>query len=303
MNKTEFLQIRDCRRMIINICCNIYDNYLHKIDNLWDELIKKDCLYKIGENGNKIIQEAELCRIKKNWIRFRDLLLYLENILHDYLKTKFFIRQSWQDYIRAKNYEILRERDTKIMDLLENSVDMSRIEILKGGTEGCGIKIREKQSLFHLFSMENPWLESINFVRNNGHCHYDHIVQLGFGGGFLTGWFDIIFPGSTVDIYLPNLDIFDAVLNNICLDEILKINRFNFIYDPTGLNFLKKVYSMYPETGVFIDYNELRAMLGSTDQAENLKKFIYANINNIRRNNSKESDVGSKIWVVANKHL
>lgn len=303
MDKNEFLQIRECRCEIIRICQKIYDFDFDRLDIEWKDNLEHILWKNIKEK--RLLLEANNCVCKKNWIRFRDMLIHLDDILREKLKDNFTVKQSWHYDIWDKNFDIIKKKNEKIADLLKESVDRARIDILDGGTEGYGIRIHEKQSAFNLFSMENPWLESANFLRGKDNDRYHDIFQFGFGGGFVTGWLNKIFPESNLYVYIPNMDIFKAVLQNICLDNILTNKKLNFIYDPSGLEFLKKINNSHcPDSGIFIDYNELRALTGSLEVAEKTKNIYKKLISQSRKVCSKEKNIGHRIYsIVKNQSM
>jgi len=237
------------------LCQQIYDFDLSQFREKWDHLQGMLVNGQLEAETEKISEEICYCIEKRNWIRLTELFLYLDDVIKKVLKQECTAMQDWHGSIWQKNLSALKEKDEGLADLIQASEKRSGIEIHPGGTEGCKILIHDKEKTVQLFSADNPWLVSAEYFRYSQAKEYSDIYLWGFGGGFLTGWVQKKFPQASIHVYLYNLDIFYAVLYNICLDDILADSKTKFTYDPTALKFIQAVHNIDADEkyGIFMD--------------------------------------------------
>lgn len=238
MDKEEFLQFRKCRREIIRLCYNLYDYDTCGIEIKW-EIFSNNIKEILGKQLDSILYETYDNICKRNWIRVRDMLLCLDDVLRNRLKENCSEFQLWHDDIWEENCSLLKCNNAHLANKVLQIKDSPRIEVKAGGTESCIIRIHEKDTSFQLFSSENPWLEGMDRVALHVTQQHANIYQWGFNGGFLTGTMEERFPDADINVYVSNLDIFGAVLHNVYLADVLNNNKLHFFYDPTGLDFAK----------------------------------------------------------------
>lgn len=286
MDKEEFLQYRNCRREIIDMCYMIYHYDLYEIESKWKLLRKK--LSKFSDwQIEKALYKADESINKKNWIRTRDMLLYFDDYLRKTLKKNCLEFQLWREDIWKENLSILKKKSMYLAKKIECMEDTFRVDIKAGGTECCEIRIHEREIFYRLFSLENPWLESMKRLELCLNQKFRNIYQWGFNGGFLTGLLENKYCDANIYVYISNLDIFGAVLKNIYLKDVLDHEKLFFIYDPTGLEFANVVSNYYflENNKFFIDLIEYRAFVRGetalTDTYPNVqvkKKMIDTNL-------------------------
>lgn len=292
MDKKEFLQFRNCRREIIDMCYRIYQYDLCEIDSKW-KLFRKKMSDLSNSQIEKVLHETEESINKKNWIRTRDMLLYIDDYLRKTLKKNCLEFQIWREDIWKENLSVLKKKNMYLAEKIETMEDALRVEVKAGGTECCEIRIHEREIFYQLFSLENPWLESMKHLELCLKQQCNNIYQWGFNAGFLTGVLENIYYDANIYVYISNLDIFRAVLKNICLENILNNKKLFFIYDPTGLEFADIAASAcYDEKNIiFIDQIEYRAFV----RGEKVLTDIYLN------DQDKEKTLAADVGTVGRK--
>ena len=262
MNKEEFLQFRESRREIIEMCYSIYAYDVNAVEKKWEKF-SSGIKEIIGRQADALLNEAYDNMCKKNWIRVRDMLLSLDSFLRKKLKENCSVFPLWHDDIWKENWTLLKYKNAYLADKIFSVKDSSRIEVSAGGTECCVIRIHEKDITFQLFSSENPWLESEDRAAHYVSEQHAKVYLCGFNGGFLTGTIQRRFPDIELNVYISNLDIFSVVLHNICLADILGNEKLHLFYDPTGLDFRMIASASWLEenSAVIIDNVERRAFV------------------------------------------
>ena len=252
-----------------------------------------------NERLRLMLDEIRVCMKQCNFLRVRDILTYgVDLFLFQQLNN---LSQSEREKIikeaKYQNEQVLQTNYKNIWERLCAQNGGTRIECGYSGTENVSISVLEKKGKYRLFSDSNPWLESSGYVdamEVSGRIS-DEMCVLGFGGGYVIGELQKRYPKMKIKVFIPNLDIFEAVVAHISLSHILQNENLELHYEPIWLNFFAmKKESM--KTGIsfggFIDKQELRACVGSVGVAEQLME--YYNIGFERRMDTNE--IGKQIY-------
>lgn len=261
----EILCLRRLRYKIVQICELIYqqnwslvDENMEKICLEYTKILPKDC--------EDTINQCRICMQKRNAIRLRDLLL--QEVDFSIINQLFMVgendRKILTEKARKDNEEALMIYHKNVWRKVCNINSKQRIECDFVGTENVDIIIKGNEQEFRLFSIVNPWQEANNLVDNVAKRVFDQVYVLGFGGGFLIGELQRRFPNTKIKVYLPNMDIFYAVLQMIPIGNILRNNNLEFCCDPTCLLFLVTISELLKKNekiGICVDRQELKASM------------------------------------------
>ncbi len=274
------LVYRNLRRKIAGICDNIYQQKWNVVCIDWCDLRQE--LLQINPDNEKwfwIIRECNLCTEIGNFIYLHDLLIY---DVDAYIAQQLYglneeIRKFLSEEAKKKNREALEVRHKNISVLLYKENRLSRVKCFYMGTENISISIMERSKEFKLFSDTNPWMESISMVKTGSlqNSILEEICVLGWGGGHLIRELETRYPQAQINVYLPNMDIFETVMSNILVTDVLENEKMVLYFDPTGLDFLSVLEknAKRSEFGYFINRQELRACVKNLKAADGLIKF------------------------------
>jgi len=274
VNKKEIILFRQTRRRIVEICQKVYLHRWGEVNEYWMELKadihRFDCINAVRR---ELLDECDVCIAYKNYLRFYDLLVYEvdSDIAFCLASISKEVREQLSVEARRRNEEILRKFHYKIFALVHSESKMERIACSYTGNENVSIYIKEKESMYKLFSSANPWLESINLLNNREKEQVDEICVLGFCGGHLVAELARLYPQVRIKVYLPCIDIFKKVIEHIPICEILRNNNVQLCFDPTCLHFFMNVHENTERNKRFrfyINRPELRACVGDTDETE-----------------------------------
>lgn len=313
------LVYRNLRHKIAAICDNIYRQKWNTVCIDWSGLRQE--LLQINPDNEKwfwIIRECSQCVEKGNFFYLHDLLIY---DIDAYIAQQLYglneeIRKSLSEEAKKKNREALEIRHKNISVLLYKENGLSRVKCFYKGTENISISIMERGKEFKLFSDTNPWMESISMVKTGSlqNSILDEICVLGWGGGHLIRELETRCPQAQINVYLPNMDIFETVMSNILVADVLENEKMVLYFDPTCLDFLSALEknAKRSEFGYFINRQELRACVKNLKVTDGLIKVCSRKYDvDLTREtspcNTYESEdlasnkIGTKIYELCNK--
>lgn len=270
----EILILRQIRRRIVEICDCIYKqkwNLVNECLSILDlghaKLLSEHCACQ------DVLDQCKICVQKKNALRLRDLLMQELDfrIANQLLMINEKDRKVLIKKAKEENIAALEVHHIDIWKLIRNISSMPRIKYAYIGTENVAISIKENNQKFRLFSAKSPWIEANDLVDSLGNGPFEEIHVLGFAGGYLIGELLCKFPDTKIKVYLPNIDIFKSVIDNIPVSYILKNRNVRFCYDCTCMLFILTVKEMLQKNknlGVYIDSQEVRACRVEAAQLE-----------------------------------
>lgn len=233
MREKDVYLLRRVRREIVAICRKICLQEWTIVGKCWEtlELELTDSVLLKVIHGN-FLDECRACIVRKNYLRLYDLLRYeidldIADCLSHLSKED---RMEMSENARKKNEEVLSIHYKKIFESIQKVGESVRITFSYTGTENVNIFVREEEYQFQLFSSENPWLESANFADGIERDKLDEICVLGFGGGYLIQELERRFKHAKIKVYLPNIDIFKAVIDSIPVYEILQSKNLELYF-------------------------------------------------------------------------
>lgn len=277
MNEEEVLIVRKNRRRIAELCNDIFWGEWDTVCIQFHE-IEKDLAYVIKEDSKEweILRQCRQCMDKRNILRLRDLLVYeLDGVLAERL---FLLpekeRISLAHHAKAENEKVLHTYHPNIYDKLYRESE-NQIDYHYEGTDNVTLTAWENERSFRLFSNTNPWRESIDFVNYlaRGNKNPQEICVLGFGGGYTVGELIRRFPRTKIKVFLPNIDIFKMVIENILVNDILQNKNLEIYSDSMCLYFLLTVKEKAAKNDNFdfyIDRRELRVCVCDIIMLENI---------------------------------
>lgn len=274
----SILLCRKIKNDIAVICDYIYKKRLGIVRELWDQLERE--LKKIvleDEKFSKVLKEAEMCVCKGNYLRLHDLLTYEIDffLTHKLLTVSEEERKIFSEKAKKENEKELMLYHKELDMLSHKTYGLSNVECLYEGVENISIMIKENDNKFRLFSQINPWMESIGIINSKkSEVDFpDEIWVLGFGGGHMIKELGRRYPKTQIKVYIPNMNIFQTILFNMPLNEILTNKRIKLFYDPLCLDFiemLKANVALKAKKSIIIYFNrqEIRACYKSTMMEE-----------------------------------
>ncbi len=268
------LLLRRVRYLIVQFCQYIYAQQWDSVHEYWKDL-EQELAEIIPESGKShvALYESRECVEKQNYLRLCDLLVYeIDDYLLRLLQgTDEAVRKSLAEEARKENEQALAVYHGEILNLINKQKEERRIEYSYIGTENVCISVKdvEGEGRFRLFSIANPWLESVNIANTVKKIFLDEIHILGFGGGHLVNELARRYPDAKIRVYLPNLDVFKAVICSVPLSGILSNERINLFHDPScnGFFFALNMEKTDINFDAFIDRQELRASVGNAETA------------------------------------
>lgn len=296
------LILRQIRHRIVEICDFIYkqewdlvNEYLSALDLEYAKILSEYCEYR------ELFSQCRICAQKENAMRLRDLLVHELDFC---ISNQLFMvnekeRKILAEKARQENEEALEMCHKDIWELIQNKNSTPRIECAYVGTENVSISVKQNDCKFRLFSIMSPWIEANGLLDSLGNGSFEEIHVLGFGGGYLIGELQRKFREAKIKVYLPNIDIFQAVIHNISVSEILRNNNLKFYYDPACIIFIIALNGILKENkrvGIYIDQQELRSCRENVAQVEywvRMYKGEYSN-DDIAEKNETET-VGKRI--------
>lgn len=294
----DILSCRSIRRTIVHICECVYGQEYNLIYKYW-EAIEQEIMGAFPENERLylMLNEIRASMEQHNFLRVRDILTY-EVDLFLFKQLNNLSQSEREDLIKEakhQNEQVLQTYHKDIWELLCGEKDCTRIECDFSGTENVSISVLEKNIKYRLFSDTNPWLESSGYIdamEVSGRISNEMYV-LGFGGGYIIEELQKRYPKMRIKVFLPNLDIFGAVVEHISLAHILQSDNLELCYEPMWLRFftMKKEF-MKTDFGVFIDRQELRACVGSARVADQLTQYYNSEFGRIMN----ENQIGERIY-------
>lgn len=297
MEREKVLMMRQARRRIIEICEYIYMRKWDVVRKFWNSLEPELAgIFVANEEGCKTLEQCRECINKGNYLRLWDLLVYAADFyIMEYLNGLGETdRRLLSEEAKEKNQEVLAEYHGKIFELVSKEKETSRIECIYVGTENVSISVKEENQ-FRLFSSVNPWRESAGLINGMDKGDSDEVCVLGFGGGYTISEIERKYCGAKIKVYLPNLDIFKAVLCHIPVDTMLLNENLELYSDPLCLDFFSTIGRKLNENRnfkYFIDRQELKAGIGNGEIAEKVLKE-YQKIP--KRNSVMEGKTGERI--------
>lgn len=298
----DVLPCRFMRHKIVDICECVYGQKYKLIYKYWEELEQEVMrVFTENEKFSLVLDAIRECMEQCNFLRVRDILTYeLDVLLFQQLNN---VSQSERKYLveeaRQQNEEVLRIYHRNIWELLRVGNESTRIECDYSGTENVTISVLEENVKYRLFSNANPWMESSGYIAAlevSGRI-FNEMYILGFGGGYVIEQLQKRYPEMRIKVFIPNLDIFRAVVTHISVAHILKNENLELYYEPMWLNFFTiKKESIKPghRFGVFIDRQELRACVGSAGVADQLTRYYYTGFERI----ADAGQVGKRIYTI-----
>lgn len=294
------LACRSMRRIIVDICECVYGQKYNLVYKYWDAL-EQEIMEAFPENErlHLILDEIRACMGQCNFLRVRDILTYeVDLFLFQQLNN---LSQSEREYLvkeaKYQNEQALQTYHRDIWELLCAENGCTRIACDYSGTENVSISVLDKNVKYKLFSDTNPWLESSGYIdamEVSGRIS-DEMNILGFGGGYVVEELQRRYPEMRIKVFLPNLDIFEAVLAHISLAHILQNDKLELYYEPIWLNFFtmkKEFMKAGSKVGAFIDRQELRACVGSAGAADQLMRYYNTGFREIMN----ADQIGEKIY-------
>ena len=274
----DTLILRQIREEIVRICDYIYRQNWNAVCDGWN-LLEKELQNSTLENKNFYIALAEsrICISNGNYLRLHDLLKYDIDffIYKELYSLSVDDRRSLTEEARKENIGMLQKNHQNISSIIQEIHRFSRIIYSYEGADNISLSIKEGNQSFRLFSNTNPYLESLSLINANktlNNCTKE-IYVLGFGRGYIIRALKAKYPKAQINVYLPNKDVFNIVLSNILVNDILCDKKIDFFYDPTCLNFeeiLRKKIQEREDIGFYVDYQELRACVRSIAAMNNL---------------------------------
>lgn len=247
------------------------------------------------------IDECDWCVDRKNYLHFHDCLTYKIDlfIMKRLLSLGEEERKKCSDNARRENENALNRYHRDLSWLLSKKFPYRDLECIYEGTENVSISVEEGSNRFRLFSIVNPWLESSSMIKENvrGNFIPGEIHVLGIGGGHLVSGLKRKYPDTRIRVYIPNADVFQAVLLHIPLKEILTNEKIELVYDPLCLDFIKKIEEetapgRIQGTLFYMDPQEIRASFKSLRMAyrliwkyknclehDSVRNYVYKNEN------------------------
>lgn len=281
----EVAALRQMRRKIVEICEYIYGQKWDLVGR-YLQTLSLQLRTAIPEHTRciGILNQCESCLQKGNYIRLRDLLVqeidfYIANLLRALDERD---RRLLSEEAGRENEEALGRYHKDILALIGDRTDSARIRCTYEGTENVSISIKEMDYEYRLFSNVNPWSESNNLVNSLVKREFEEILVLGFGGGYVVGELERKFSGTKIKVYLPNIDIFKAVIFHIAVSNIIQNENLEFYFDPTCLRFLISVHEMMgrdERVGFYVDRQELKACIGRDEIRQGLPQWRKAKQN------------------------
>lgn len=274
----DSLLFSQARYQIVQICDCIYRKKWEDLYNVWEKLdLQLEKIIPQNEKIYDVLAESRRCRAAGNFMRFHDLLSYEVDL---FLARKLCGRTEDERKLlsrRAKveNMQALEMYHANILALLHTSNKSQRIKCSYAGTENVTISVKEGDCSFRLYSSINPWLECatiLNMQDIEGE-YLDEIYVLGFGGGHAVEELERRYPKAQIKVYLPNTDIFQAVVCNMPRSTVLLNQRLELLYDPMCICFfdmLEKNIGKKRKVTAHIDRQELRACFRSSIEAERM---------------------------------
>ncbi len=296
MDKEDVLFLKSVRRRIIEICDYIYKQKWDEVYKSWKILNPK--IYRFlkerGECREILDYSAESLK-KGNFLRFHDLLLYELDIRFEEQLCKLTEkdRKVLAELYRQENEEALETYHEELLQIMHDADHASRITCSYTGADNVSMSIIEGSHSFQLFSYRNPWRESFELADGMKFKMPDRIYVLGFGGGHTVGELQRRFPAAAIKVYLPNKDIFKAVLFHMAEKEILENRNTEFYLDSACIGFFSDVNKEKRKNnnfGFYIDRQELRACTGSAAMTDKI-------ISRYKKEKAvvREADSGKKI--------
>lgn len=296
----DVLAYRSVRHMIVDFCECVYRQDYDLIYKYWNAIEQEMIGVFLGnERLCLMLDEIRECMERCNFLRVRDILIYgVDLFLFQKLNSlSLSERRHLIEEAKYQNEQALQTYHKNIWELLCAEIDSTRIKYDYSGTENVSISVLEGNVNYRLFSDTNPWLESSGYIdalEVSGRIS-DEMYVLGFGGGYVIDELQKRYPKMRIRVFIPNLDIFGAVMEHISLSHIFRNENLELYYEPIWLNFFtmkKETQKKGSSVGVFIDRQELRACVGSAGVAEQLTR--YYNIGFERTPDTNQ--IGEKIY-------
>lgn len=275
-NGENILLSRQIRQEIVEICNQIYRKEWDLVREYWKALDLRiaQIISKEAECYDFFMQAKESAE-KKNYLRLLDLLVYE---IDPYIAEQLYAldgdaRRIMAGEAKKSNKEILEIYHRDILSGISEEKKESRIVYSYTGTENVSISIKEGKEQFRLFSSINPWSEASDYVNAMVRGRFEEICVLGFGGGHFVRELGQRFPHTEIKLFLPNKDIFKAVIDNIPVYDVLQNTNLKICMDPACLDFLLTVREKTDRDEkfvFFIDRQEFRACVCDTWLEERL---------------------------------
>ncbi|MDE6055989.1 MAG: hypothetical protein K2G55_20050 [Lachnospiraceae bacterium] len=268
MKEDEVYSLRKARQQIIEICREICIQRWGMADRHW-KLFETELMQPAFSEliGSIFFKECKICIAKKNYMRVHDLLQYdIDlNIAAQLLQLSEESRITLAKKAKKQNMETLEKYHKKIFASIQDVKKSARIKFSYTGTENISIYVREKKCEYKLFSSANPWMEGADLADGMKAENPKEICVLGFSGGYVVNELAKRFEQAKIKVYLPNIDIFKVIIDNILVCNILQNKNIEFYPDPMGLMFFVKIWEsvgQYEDFAFYIDRSELRACVG-----------------------------------------